>query len=69
MIIQKIRLMLSFSKVVKMLVAFIVGAILIGRPDLPMKAMLYLQIEAVKGLNSDWGCPRIFKGQKSCRRQ
>lgn len=48
MIIQKIRLMLDFSKIIKMLVAFIVGAILIGRPDLPMKAILYLQAEAVK---------------------
>ena len=50
----------SIVKIIKAIVLFFALFILLGKPEIPMKMILRLQIETMKVIDSDWGCPAVF---------
>ena len=50
----------SIPKIVGGIVSFVLLCTLIGKPEIPMKMILHLQIETMKVIDIDWGCPAIF---------
>ncbi len=49
----------SIPKIVGAIVSFILFCTLIGKPEIPMKMILKLQIETMKMIDLDWVVPRI----------
>lgn len=41
-------------------VAFYIGCVCVGRPDIPLKVVTELRIRAIQGAAESWGCPSAF---------
>ena len=50
----------SIPKIVGAIVSFVLFCTLIGKPEIPMKMILKLQIETMKIIDMDWGNPSVF---------
>ena len=48
-------------KIAGAILTFFLFCSLIGRPDIPMKMLLKLQVETFKVIDADWGDPNVFK--------
>lgn len=46
--------------------AFYIGCISIGRPDIPFKAVAELRAKALQGTTASWGCPSAFN-KNACK--
>jgi hypothetical protein len=47
-------------------VAFYIGCVSIGRPDIPMKVVTELRVKALAGTRASWNCPSIFNHRDAC---
>ncbi len=46
--------------------AFYIGCISIGRPDIPFRVVADLRAKALQGTTASWGCPSVFS-TSACR--
>jgi len=56
----------SLEKLAAAFVAFYIGCVSIGRPDIPLKVATELRIKALQGTTANWGCPSAFS-KSACR--
>jgi len=50
----------SIPKIVGAIVSFVLFCTLIGKPEIPIKMILKLQVEILKVIDADWGSPAVF---------
>jgi hypothetical protein len=50
----------AIENLMKAFLTFFIGCCLIGRPDIPLKAIAQLREKALAGTKVSWGNPSIF---------
>lgn len=50
----------SIDALVKAFIGFFIACAVVGRPDIPLKAITELRVKALKGATASWGCPSVF---------
>jgi hypothetical protein len=50
----------SLEALLGMFIAFYIGCISIGRPDIPFRVVADLLAKALQGTTACWGCPSAF---------
>ena len=56
----------AIENLMKVFLTFFIGCCLIGRPDLPLKAITQLRAKALSGTSASWGCPSLFNRGSAC---
>lgn len=56
----------SLDALVKAFIGFFIACAVIGRPDIPLKAITQLRAQALKGTTASWGCPSVFNRPNAC---
>ena len=50
----------SLNALIGAFIAFYIGCMAAGRPDIPMRVVTELRVKALHGTKANWGCPSVF---------
>lgn len=56
----------SLDALVKAFIGFFIACAIVGRPDIPIKAIAQLREKSLKGTTASWGCPSVFNKANAC---
>lgn len=56
----------SLNALVTAFIGFFIACAVVGRPDIPLKAITELRAKAIKGTTASWGCPSVFNKESAC---